>query len=165
MTSLLESASPEEIALFNPAFLARVIRDSAGDYEGESGQGMPVALPFLVVPIVLHLPTRVELPGSASSQMQTWIREHPQNMSHLGSHVISLRGFVGFAIRFGLIHGVLRSQDGRLSAGPVKRRPPHFNDLESSEVRDCLRASRLVGRWFGRQPDPATLLAFWGLRP
>jgi hypothetical protein len=79
--------------------------------------------------------------------------------------VIGMRSFVGLAIRFGLHHGVLTSGDARIGAGSVKRRPRGYNESESVEVQDCLRTAKLLGRWFARQPDAATLLAVWGLRP
>jgi hypothetical protein len=165
MTNILDIGSSEEVALFNPAFLARILREAAGDYEKESSEDIPLPLTFLLVPLVLHKATRDDLPTLASSQMQTWIREHPRHLAQLGTRVIGMRSFVGLAIRFGLHHGVLTSEDGRIGAGSVKRRPRGYNEDESVEVLMCMRAARFVGRWFGRQPDAATLLAIWGLRP
>lgn len=165
MTSILDVGSSEEVALFNPAFLARLIRDAVNDYGEDARQNMPVSLAFLLVPLVLHKPTRDDLPTVASSQMQTWIREHPRHLAQLGTRVIGMRSFVGLAIRFGLHHGVLTSEDGRIGSGSVKRRPRGYNESESLEVQECLRASRFLGRWCARQSDAATLLAVWGLRP
>jgi hypothetical protein len=165
VTSILDIGSSEEAALFNPAFLLRIVRDAAANYETDAHQNMPVSLAFLVAPLVLHKPTRDDLPRNANSQMQLWIREHPRRMVQLGTHVIGMRPFVGLAIRFGICHGVLTSLDGRIGAGTLKRRPRGLNESESAEVQDCLRAARFTGRWFARQPDVATLLALWGLRP
>jgi hypothetical protein len=165
VTNILDIGSSEELALFNPAFLARVLRDAVSDYGSESRQNMPVPVAFLLVPLALHKPTRDDLPTHASSQMQMWIREHPRHMAQLGTRVVGMRSFVGVAIRFGIHHGVLTSEDGRIGAGSVKRRPRGYNESESIEVRECLRAAKFLGRWFARQPDVATLLALWGLRP
>jgi hypothetical protein len=165
VTSILDIGSSEEAALFNPAFLTRVIHDAVGDYENEARQRMPVPLAFLLTPLALHKPTRDDLPRNANAQMQTWIREHPRHMAQLGKRVIGMRPFVGLAIRFGVLHDVLTSEDGGIGAEKLKRRPRGFNESESAEVRECLRAAKFVGRWFARQPDVATLLALWGLRP
>jgi hypothetical protein len=165
VTALLEVGSSEELALFNPAFLARLLHGVTTDYENAAHVGMPASLAFLLLPLVLHKPTREDLPSLASAQMQKWIREHPQHMAGLDVRVQAMRTFVGLAIRFGLRHALLVSSEGRISAGSVKRRPAGFRDLESAEVHDCLRVSKLLGRWFARQPDAPTLLAFWGLRP
>jgi len=165
MTNILDIGSSEEVALFNPAFLARILREAAGDYEKESSANIPVPLTFLLVPLVLHKATRDDLPTMASAQMQTWIREHPRHLAQLGTRVVGMRSFVGLAIRFGLHHGVLTSEDGRIGAGTVKRRPRGYSEAESVEVLGCMVAAKFVGRWFARQSDVATLLAIWGLRP
>jgi hypothetical protein len=165
VTGIVDVGSSEEVALFNPAFLARILHAAASDYEKAVGRGMPVALAFLAVPLMLHKPTREDLPTHASSQMQAWIREHPRHMARLDTRVVGMRPFVGVAVRFGVQHGVLTSADGRLGAGSVKRRPRGHAELESAEVHTCLHVASLLGRWFARQPDTATLLALWGLQP
>lgn len=165
MTSILEVGSSEEVALFNPAFVARLLRAAVNDYEKTAARGMPVPLAFLLIPLVLHKPTRDDLPTHASSQMQTWIREHPRHRAQLDVRVLGMRQFVGIAVRFGVQHGVLTSVDDGIGVGTVKRRPRGHAELESAEVDHCLRAASFLGRWFARQPDTATLLALWGLQP
>jgi hypothetical protein len=165
VTSIAEVGSTEEVALFNPAFLARLLNATANDYAVGAKRGMPAAFAFLAIPLVLHKPTRDDLPTNAASQMQTWIREHPRHIVRLDARVVGLRPFVGLAIRFGVQHGVLTSVDGTINAGNVKRRPPGFAERETPEVGACFRAANFLGRWFARQPDTATLLALWGLRP
>lgn len=165
MTSILDVGSSEEVALFNQAFLARLLREAAADYEKNARRDMPVSLAFLLVPLVLHKPTRDDLPTLASSQMQKWIRESPRHLAQLDRRVVGMRSFIGLAIRFGLRHGMLTSADGRIGVGSLKQRPRGYSDFESVEVEDCLRVARFLGRWFARQPDSATLLALWGFRP
>lgn len=165
MTSILDVGSSEEVALFNPAFLTRLLRSAVNDYQRAQARDMPVPLAFLLIPLVLHKPTRHDLPTHASSQMQTWIREHPRHLAQLDVRVRGMRPFIGLAVGFGLQHGVLTSADGAIGAGTVKRRPRGHAELESSEVDDCLRVASFLGRWFARQPDTATLLALWGLQP
>ena len=165
MTSIIDVGSSEEVALFNPAFLARLLSAAASNYEKAVERAMPVPLAFLIVPLVLHKPTRDDLPANASSQMQAWIREHPRHMAGLDMRVIGMRPFVGMAIRFGLQHGVLTSNNGRIGTGQLRRRPRGHAEIESTEVRTCLRVAGFLGRWFSRQPDDATALALWGLRP
>lgn len=165
MTNLAEFGSAEEIALFNPAFLTRLIYDAAHEHERASGQGLAVPLSFLALPLVLHKATREDLPGTAAALMQKWIRENPRHLARLSFRVISLRPFSGAAIRFGIVQGVLVSESGLLRAGTVLRRPRNFGSLETTEIEDCLKAARLLGRWFARQPDAATALAWWGLAP
>lgn len=165
MTDLAEIGSAEEVALFNPAFLARLLHGTTNEHERASGKGLAVPLSFLAPPLALHKPTREDLPGTAAALMQKWIREHPRHMARLSSRVIGLRPFTGIAIRFGIAHGVLVSDNGLLRAGTLQRRPRNFGSFETPEIEDCLKAARLLGRWFARQPDAATTLAWWGLAP
>lgn len=165
MTGILDVGSSEEIALFNPAFVARLLHAVVNEYEAAATRDMPVPLAFLAIPLVLHKPTRDDLPAHASSQMQTWIREHPRHLVELDGRVHRMRSFIGLAVRFGVQHGVLTSAAGGIGVGTVKRRPRGHAELESAEVGGCLRAASFLGRWFARQPDTATLLALWGLQP
>lgn len=165
MTSIVELGSSEEVALFNPAYISRILNSAVTDYEKAIDRAMPVELAFLAVPLVLHKPTRDNLPTNASSQMHAWIREHPRQVAGVDKRVVGMRPFVGMGIRFGLLHGVLTSSGRRIGAGAVKRRPRGHVELESAEVQTCLRMAAFLGRWFARQPDDATVLALWGLRP
>ena len=162
MKSIAEIASSEQIALYNQAFVAVVIRSGVAGYS-KSGRNMPPELAFLLVPLALHLPTRESLPIHSSTQMQKWIREHPLHLVKLEIRVLAMKQFVGAGLRFGTRHGVIRSVDGQLAAGGLRRKPRDFS--QSKEVRDCVQKASFLGRWFARQPDEATLLAMWGLRP
>ena len=118
MNGLAEVGTAEELALFNPAFLARLLHGTTHEYGKASGTGFPVPLAFLSVTLTLHKPTRDDLPRTSAALMQKWIREHPRHMARLSSRVLGLRPFTGAAIRFGIEHGVLLSQDGLLSLDP-----------------------------------------------
>jgi hypothetical protein len=163
--SLVEAGSAEEIALFNPAFISRLLHGTVNEYTQVRVPGMPVPLAFLATPLVLHLPTRNDLPNNAATQMQGWIREHPRHLARVAQNVIALRSFTGMALRFAITHGVLVSDDGLLRPGGLRRKPRGFDQQETAEIAECIRAGRFIGRWFARQPDAATLLAWWGVSP
>ena len=147
MTALLEIGSSEEVALFNPAFLARLLHAAASDYKSTAQVGMPAPLAFLLLPLVLHKPTRDDLPMLATVQMQKWIREHPQHLAGLDARVRAMRPFVGLAVRFGLRHALLESSDGGISAGSVKRRPAGFatSNRQKWTIAAASRSCLVVG--------------------
>jgi Family of unknown function (DUF6521) len=68
-----------EATMLNPALLAVLLSSAAHDYEKakEKEQRLPWPLGFLVLPLVLHRPTRVELPKNTRTHLSTWIRRHP----------------------------------------------------------------------------------------
>lgn len=165
MSTLSEISASDEMALFNPAFLAILLHAAISEHEKVAGRGIEVHLPFLLVPLALHQPTRMDLPSKSTAQMQKWIRENPRHISGLHKRAVSLRPFVAIAIRFASLRGVIRVEGTLLREGALKRRPRGYADQETDDARACQKAARFLGRWFGRQPDPATLLAIWGLRP
>ena len=165
MSGLADVASTEEVALFNPAFLVALLHGALTDYEKATERGMAPHLPFLLLPLALHRPTRADLPVLASAQMHKWIRENPRHLVGLDARVVGLRPFVGMAVRFGATHGVIDVRRADLRAGILNRRPIGFAAAETEDVKGCSSAARFLGRWFARQPDSATLLALWGLRP
>ncbi len=154
----------EEIALFNPAFLALMARRAAGDHESRSGgRPLPTMLCYLVMPLALHGPTRRALPSNVTAQMGEWIRSHPEATLNLGRRARALRPMVSAGLRLGLAYSLLVADDGALKASALGRRPRGMP--RSAEVDACIDKAGFVGRWFSEQPDPITTLALWGLRP
>lgn len=163
-TAVIEERPIEELALFNPSFLALMARRAAAEHETRSaGQAMPTALFYLALPLALHGPTRRTLPSNVTAQMIEWIREHPEARAGLGVRVRALRPLVSAGLFLGLRHGVLVAMETALQPGAVRRRPPGM--ARSPEVDECIDTAGFLGRWFSEQPDPITTLALWGLRP
>jgi hypothetical protein len=154
----------EEQALFNPAFLALMVRWAAAEHERRSGgRPLPVMLAYLVLPLALHGPTRRTLPSNVTAQMGEWIRSHPDAAAGLGARARALRPHVSAGIRLGLRHGLIVSEEGALRRGALPRRPRGM--ACSDEVDACIDKAGFLGRWFSEQPDAITTLALWGLRP
>lgn len=163
-TAAVDTRPFEEEALFNPAFLAMIVRDAAADHmKRADARGLPTVLAYLIAPLALHGPTRRTLPGNVTSQMAEWTRGHPEALIGLADRARALRPLVSDGIRLGLLHGLLRSSGGTLEAVPLGRRPRGMP--RSEDVDACLVKSRFLGRWFAEQPDPITAMAWWGLRP
>lgn len=160
---VIEAQPIEEVALFNPAFLALLARQAADQHAARSGgRPLPTVLVYVAVPLVLHGPTRRSLPSNVTTQMGEWIRANPEASLGLGQRVRALRPLISAGLRFGLTHGLLAAESGALRAGTLPRRPRGM--ARSAEVDDCLNKARFVGRWLSGQPDLTTTLALWGLR-
>ena len=155
----------EEAALFNPAFLAVLLRAAAREH-GLRGDGaaLPVPFAFVIPALALHAPTRNELPHSVAAQMAVWVQSNPSLVADLPTRTTSLRPLVSDACVLGLRHGVLRATERGLTEGTLLRRrrgtPPDTDDMQA-----CIDAAAFLGRWFADQPDALTALAMWGLRP
>jgi hypothetical protein len=154
----------EELALFNPAFLALMLRRAAEEHETRSqGRALPTVLCYLAAPLALHGPTRRALPGNVRAQMGEWIRSHPEASLGLGGRARALRPLVSDGLRLGLAHGLISADGPGLRARQLERRPRGM--ARTDEVQECIEKAGFLGRWFSEQPDPITTLALWGLRP
>jgi hypothetical protein len=163
MSTLVIARPFEEEALFNPAFISVLLRESAKHHEGRSrGRALPVILAYLAAPLALHRPTRQVLPTNVAAQMGEWVHAHPAVLVDLADRARSLRPLVSAGATFGLRHGVLRGEAGGLRAGSIKRRRRGMP--RSKDVDDCMARAGFLGRWFAGQRDGTTTLAMWGLR-
>lgn len=154
---------PEVRSLLNPAFCSLLLRAAVQGYSKRAHSHLPVALSFLVLPIVLHRPTRENLPGTARSKMHVWIRKNPIVRIGFPRRAIELVPFTREALLFGLVHGsLLTGSDGAVAAGTTG---DAFNTGAPSEARSCVDAAVLLGKLFAAAGDAGTVLVAWGVRP
>lgn len=168
MNELLPSwqARPREVAnLFNPAFTSLLLAKTLAGYAGNEPAGMPIALSYLVLPIILHPDIRDRLPRAASTSMYGWIAENPHLKAVFPGRARKSIPFTQEAIRFGILYGKLAVTGPSLVVGTRKFSlsavPPDATD----EVRVCLQKAAFLGRWFAETDSPHTILATWGIRP
>lgn len=158
------AGSHEERALFNPALLAVLSFEAARAHKSESGFGLSASILYLLLPLTLHEHARKQLPRRASAQMLAWVQRQPLLVSSMPGWVEGLKPFVSSGLRLAMASGVLEvNQAGRILPGSIRTRRPRL-DL-GVEVEDCRKTARFLGRWFGRQPDLATVLSIWGFQP
>ena len=162
--AVVDTRPVEELALFNAAFLALLVRRAADEHERRSGgRALPTMLAYLALPLALHGPTRRQLPSNVTAQMGEWIRAHPDAAAGLGDRSRALLPLVSAGLRLGLAQGLLSAEAGTLRASALPRRPRGM--ARSAEVDECIDKAGFLGRWFSEQVDPVTTLALWGLRP
>ena len=161
------STLPREVAyLLNPPFVASVLAAATNGYTQVVPSGMPVALAFVIVPVVLHKPTRLSLPTTIRTSLATWLGQNPTARAILADRGGALSSFVREALLFGLIRGAftLRS-DGALSASVNETSLRTFLRSVSEESAGCINDARFVGRWFANAGSVGTVLALWGVTP
>jgi hypothetical protein len=81
----------EEANLLNPAFCGLVIALAVDDYVKEVGEGMPFCFAFLVLPIVLHKPTREALPQRTTKALSSWLDENEEYRATFADRALALR--------------------------------------------------------------------------
>lgn len=155
------SARPRDVAaLLNPAFCGRLLQAAALDY---GSAGMPLSHLLLVLPIVLHKRTREKLPENAvASPALTWISEHPEVRVGLAERIRHLLPTTRESLLLLLANGTVRcTAEGGFVTTTSRGRS---SARDTSEIRDCIRRARFLGRWFARAGSPPTLYALLGIR-
>lgn len=155
----------EEARLLNPAFLGAIVWACTEGYGSETAKGLPYALAFVALPVVLHRPTRDTLPSGIRSSLPLWLSDNPRALVGFAERASSLVPAVKAALLFASKGGLLSIADGRLIA---QRRPKVMKTVEAEttdEVRQCFGKGRFVGRWFARAGNVDTVMALWGVAP
>lgn len=152
----------EERTLFNPAFIARIVRASAEGYEQESGEGMPFPLAFLVPPIVLHRPTLDALPRAVTTNLLVWLDQHPYLRQTYPERARAVVAATREGLTMGLQSGLIDRERARLVAPPLARRRRPLSTDHSERI---LTRAKFVGRWLAGSGDVATIFAQWGVVP
>jgi len=119
------------------------------------------------LPIALHGKTRRALPGSTVTSLYSWRERNPEVLVGFAERARSLRPIVQEALRFAIDRSALAfAEDGGVMLGnralSVARR---FEETLTDDARDCVTATRLLGRWLAKAGTASTIMAAWGIKP
>ena len=156
----------EEAHLLNPAFCCITLASAIRGYMGARNEGLPVPIVFMVLPIVLHKPTRDALPHNIRTSMAAWLQEKSAMRVMFYERLISLKPHTIEAIQYGMLFDWLLPKEGGLLETSLKDSTINQAIAKSSdEARDCIMRARFVGKWFAAVGTTYTAMAFWGIRP
>jgi len=156
---------PTEVANhLNPAFCSLLLFEAVSGYSERSGQGMAYPLAFLVLPIVLHKPTREILPRNTRTRLHTWIQSSSSSKIGFVRRAQSLKGYTQESLIFGLQRGMLDVDEVGLLV-TTRRSMPKLPAPSDSEPNDIRKRAAFLGKWFADAGDVGTVLAMWGVRP
>lgn len=160
------SERPSELAhLLNPAFCCIVVTSSLIGYMGIHPEGIPYPMVFLVLPVVLHKPTRNSLPPNTRTSLAAWMHEHSESRVLFYERLISLKPFTREALLFGLSHDWLAlDPNGLLQARLTDRQLTSQLQKLGYEPKECAMRARFLGRWFASGSSAPAVMATWGVR-
>jgi len=155
----------EEAHLLNPAFCCSILSSSIRGYMSVKKAGIPFPITFLVLPIILHKPTREALPPNIRTSMATWLLENSVARVLFYERLMSLKPYTREAIQFGLLSDWLLLTDSGIletkrTESDITRAIQKLND----EVRVCMMRANFLGRWFAKAGTTHMIMAFWGVR-
>jgi hypothetical protein len=157
----------EEANLLNPAFGAVLLAEAVAHYDEKAHRGLPFALAFLILPIVLHENTRESQPKTTLTALLPWVQEHRESLVGFSDRVRQLQAISREALLFGLQTEVLRiDEQGLLKIGGrrktvTSKRTPYFTD----EVTECLERCGFLGRWFSAAGPISNIFSAWSVAP
>lgn len=155
---------PFEIAnLLNPAFCSILLYDSILEYYKKKKYGMPFALSFLILPIVLHKQTRDALPKTTVALLHPWFQNNGQVRVGYARRVKKMIPFTREAIIFGMQSGLFDIDDGG-NLVPSQRKPASPEWDSTSEAAFCREKAKFLGSWYSKVQDISSLFIMWGVR-
>lgn len=156
---------PIEVAhLLNPAFCSIILREFVLGYNQECGNSMPYSLSFLVLPLVLHKPTRDLLPRTIATKFHSWVHQNQVMRLDLHNRAKQLVPFSKEALYWCASSGMLAfDEQGGLDVS--KHNFKNINWLLDSDPEVCKKKAHFLGRWLTRAGDPATIFAIMGIKP
>lgn len=156
----------EEAHLLNPAFCCANLAAAAIGYDGTAQTGLPFPLAFMVLPIVLHKPTRDALPRSTTTSLAAWIQENATARVQFYERLMSLKPYTREAVQFGLLFDWLAMRaGGRIQSVVDENMMNRSTRTLTDDARECVMRSRLLGKWFAAAGPASTVMALWGIRP
>jgi hypothetical protein len=157
----------EEANLLNPAFGAVLLAEAVDNYDEKARHGLPFALVFLVLPIVLHENTRQSLPKTTLTGLLPWVQEHRESLVGFSERVRQLQAVSREALLFGLQTEILRIDgQGLVKIGSrrktvTSKRAPYF----THEVNECVERCGFLGRWFAAAGPTSNIFSAWSVAP
>lgn len=157
--------SPEIAALLNPAFCGFLLWTGLDEYTKNFDEGAPYAFPFVMLPLVLHKPTREIFPRSSRTAFSAWITNADTAIAKIGfaERAKNMAPYVKEALAFTMQNNsIYATEAGRLKiSNPARKSFPNA----TQETNDCIRASVMCGKWFSLVGDFKTAMALLGVKP
>lgn len=156
--------SPEVAALLNPAFCGFLLSIAINEYNKNVEEGAPYMFPFIMLPLVLHKPTRLMFPRGTRTAFSAWITNADTAIAKVGfaERAKNMTPYVKEALMFSIQKKNIEfTEHGLLRAIPPRK---SFSDA-TIEVADCIRASKFSGKWLSMMGDFKTAMVLLGVRP
>lgn len=158
--------SPEERALLNPAFSSNILWHAAMGYSEVNPTGLSYEESFLVLPFILHRPTRDTLPRSVTTSLAVWLDQNPLARGRISSRARMMVEFTKEALIFAGMHRFISFESGKVMADRTWQRTVNRTMRTSSdEVQRCAKRATFLGKWFAGTGSPTTVLALMGVKP
>ena len=165
---------PEIAALLNPAFCGFLVSAGLEEYTEKINEGAPYAFPFVMLPLILHKPTRQIFPRTSRTTFSAWITNADTAIIKIGfvERAKNMVPYVKEALAFAMQHdSIYVTEAGRLKVSNSPRKSflkfalKSFPSDPTLEVCECVRAALMCGKWLSMVGDFKTVMALLGVKP
>lgn len=157
--------SPEEFALFNPAFIALLnVRVIQGWVKETNEDGAPLVMAYLAVLMTLHAPTSQLAPMRITSNFFDWVQSNPEIPASFPRSARALTPLVRSGLLFSLSGGICELRlPGILIAAPNATTKSIKG--ETVDIVQSQKVAHFFGRWLSRSGGAASIYSLLGVRP
>jgi hypothetical protein len=159
------SRSPEVAALLNPAFCGVLLYSAIDAYIGVVKRSMPFENAFLVLPLVLHAPTRAIFPKQVGSPFQSWASGNPALRVGLADRVRAAVPLTREGIMYMVNRHCVVVDNGALNVGTKKPKMTSNKIKAVDDVRAAVQAAAMLGRLLAGAGTSATIYTTLGIAP
>jgi hypothetical protein len=153
---------PETENLLNPAFCATVFLSVVDGYNSKTNTKIPLYLPYILLAIILHKPSRVSIPKTSVTKFQPWIQGNSEVRIGLSNRVRSLKPYVSNALMLLFSDGVISLDDkGDIDIIDVKKAKKIMNF--SKDIEMYTKKARTLGTICAKNNSDMTILALLGV--
>ncbi|RGD75832.1 hypothetical protein DW687_00490 [Anaerofustis stercorihominis] len=149
--------------LLNPAFCGRVLYSTIKTYNDKTCRAFPFPLIYLILPLVLHKETRINI--NSRTQLQLWIQRYPQLLIDFPQRARELVPITNESVEFLLQTGkVLLTPNGELEISPASKTLSKTKFVDA-EISECLKKGEHIAKWFATAGKVETIYIELGVRP
>ena len=132
--------------LLNPAFCGRVLYSTIKTYNDKTCRAFPFPLIYLILPLVLHKETRINI--NSRTQLQLWIQRYPQLLIDFPQRARELVPITNESVEFLLQTGkILLTSNGELEISPASKTLSKTKFVDD-EISECLKKGEHIAKWF-----------------
>jgi hypothetical protein len=158
---------PKEISyLLNPSFCGFALASSAFGYMENKPEGVLLPILYIILPIVLHKPTRVVLPRDFRTSLPIWIQRNADIRIGFYERTIEVKPYTNESIRFSIAAnwGQFNS-DGFFQANNIAQQLRLSERILKNEAGEIIKRAHFIGRWFSRSGDHRLIMSLFGVKP
>ena len=154
----------QEVAfLLNPAFCGRILYSAIKNYSENAQRALPFPLIYLILPLILHKSTRDSI--NSRTQLLIWAQRNPELLIDFPQRARDLIPITNESLEFLLQTGYVQlTPNGELDI-LITQKALSKTKFVDDEIKECLKKSEHVAKWFAVTGKVETIYIGLGVRP